>query len=131
MHIKYLTRQGNLIIPENRYHGSHQENLDFLNNHPEFNENISREVGQIVTDFLRNIESRGKGYLNSGKVAHDVCEILGYLQDKFHHGIVGSALNRELEDQDSDYSLIASKDEGQTWFDYFVPNSAERKKQRR
>lgn len=122
MHIRYLTRQGDLITPENIHHGSHQENLEFLNNNSEINENISREINQIVTELLINVESNGEGYLNSGKVARDVCEILGFLQDRFHHGLVGSALNRELENRDSGYSLIASKAEGQTWFDYFVPH---------
>lgn len=122
MHIRYLTRQGELLLPESIHHGSHQENLEFLRSNNEINENISREINQIVTDFLANVDLNGEGYLNSGKVAYDVCQNLGFVQDRFHHGLVGSALNRELEDRDSDHTLIASKGEGQTWFDYFVPH---------
>ena len=120
MQIKYLTKNGDLRTPNKARPSAHKDNIEFLKKNQEISEKIRGEVTKKIISFIEEIAKTGKGYMNSGQVASDVCNELGVPQDTFHHGLVGSALNLELENTDYDYNLIASKGEGQTWFDYFV-----------
>lgn len=127
MLIKYLKKNGNVIDKQMAVRNTpHQENLSFLKSNPKMNTSIRREVREYIDGFLKNIANNQDSYINSGNVATKVCAFLNLPQDKFHHGLVGSVLLDEFEMADSsiyglnsNLTVIASKGEDQTWFDYF------------
>lgn len=129
MRVKFLTQSADLTVPKSGGKTPHQEKLDYLHNNPNQWDEINDQLRKIVADFFEKYHRTGNAYLNSGSVAQRVCAELGYPQDEFHHGLIGSALLDFFQSADeSEYDfpshkiLIASRGEGETWINYFVGN---------
>lgn len=127
MKIKFLKKDGYVIDKNTAIRKSpHLDNLKYLSNNPILDGKIRYYIKQHIHIFLQSILIAKDGYLNSGGVSVNVCNSASLPQDKFHHGLAGSALLDELEGIDpTQYNLsgnitvVASKGQDQTWFDYF------------
>jgi hypothetical protein len=119
MKIKYLTVTGKIVEPKTIVPTSHQDNLKILEDNKSLCLKIMESTGGIIEEFINNIHNSGNGYIHSGAAAKRVCSEANLLQDSFHHGLAGSALNKNISDYQANFCIIASKGEGQKWFDYF------------
>jgi hypothetical protein len=119
MRIVYLNKNGQLRKANERLPTAHQENLEYLERHHELHQQVLEKIHQRIDQFVNVMRSEGDAYLNSGEVAVSVCTALQLDQSNFNHGLVGSALNVELGHREEPFTVIASKGEDQTWFDYF------------
>jgi len=118
MQIMYINQNAQLI-PAGNGLTHHQKNLQFLSSNQAMRQNIQNLVRVDIQVFVNKAISGIKAYINSGKVATDVCQKLKFPQNSFYHSLVGSALNDELSLFPSPVVVIANKSQGNTWFDYF------------
>lgn len=128
MKVKFFKKDNSLTDKATSLLNSpHQENLEYLSRHPALQQSLQGELDKHIDVFLQAVaQHRNRAYMNSGYVAVKVCKNLELPDDKLHHGLVGSLLLEELERRDPtasnlplDLTIIASKGEDQTWFDYF------------
>ncbi len=119
MKIKYLNSAGKIIDSSTAIPSVHQENLRIINGHPSLHQAIMESARRIVEDFVAEVQSSGRGYKHSGEEAKKICREASLHQDTFHHGLAGSALNDAFSSHPANFCVIASKGEGQKWFDYF------------
>lgn len=124
MKIKFLGQSGNWdLSSKGRVRSPHYDNLEYLNNNPTLKEKIEN----VLTPYFNNFFYTNP-YLNSGKVAVEVCRKINILDDQFNHGLVGSLIydtflriNPSIYGLSNNYEIIASKGQGQHYVDYFLP----------
>jgi hypothetical protein len=131
MIIKFLKKDGNLIDRMTAIAGTpHQQNLKTLNspNKAVLKSMIVSEVNKEITSFLAAVKSTKNGYLNSADVATKVCAVLN--NPAVTNNFVGSVLLDEIENLNPTIfgfkptlTVVASKGEGQKYFDYFPDKS--------